>query len=149
MNDILKAIYGGELEEEVLDQRLDELLGVIFDTHKSTEEAVHQDFDAEAHNELARRAAQESIVLLKNDDNILPLSSTKAKIAIIGDFARNPRYQGAGSSLVNPAKNPESFLDVIANSDFDIIGYEQGYVRNKKPNMQKQKAAVELAKRQI
>ena len=147
MNDILKAIYEGELEEEVLDQRLDELLGVIFDTHKSTEEVVHQDFDAEAHNELARRAAQESIVLLKNDDNILPLSSTKAKIAIIGDFARNPRYQGAGSSLVNPAKNPESFLDVIANSDFDIIGYEQGYVRNKKPNMQKQKAAVELAKK--
>lgn len=147
MNDILKAIYEGELEEEVLDQRLDELLGVIFDTHKSTEEAVHQDFDVEAHNELARRAAQESIVLLKNDDNILPLSSTKAKIAIIGDFARNPRYQGAGSSLVNPAKNPESFLDVIANSDFDIIGYEQGYVRNKKPNMQKQKAAVELAKK--
>lgn len=147
MNDILKAIYEGELEEEVLDQRLDELLGVIFDTHKSTEEAVHQDFDAEAHNELARRAAQESIVLLKNDDNILPLSSTKAKIAIIGDFAQNPRYQGAGSSLVNPAKNPESFLDVIANSDFDIIGYEQGYVRNKKPNMQKQKAAVELAKK--
>ena len=147
MNDILKAIYEGELEEEVLDQRLDELLGVIFDTHKSTEEGVHQDFDAEAHNELARRAAQESIVLLKNDDNILPLSSTKAKIAIIGDFARNPRYQGAGSSLVNPAKNPESFLDVIANSDFDIIGYEQGYVRNKKPNMQKQKAAVELAKK--
>lgn len=147
MNDILKAIYEGELEEEVLDQRLDELLGVIFDTHKSTEEAVHQDFDAEAHNELARRAAQESIVLLKNDDNILPLSSTKAKIAIIGDFARNPRYQGAGSSLVNPAKNPESFLDVIANSDLDIIGYEQGYVRNKKPNMQKQKAAVELAKK--
>lgn len=147
MNDILKAIYEGELEEEVLDQRLDELLGVIFDTHKSTEEAVHHDFDAEAHNELARRAAQESIVLLKNDDNILPLSSTKAKIAIIGDFARNPRYQGAGSSLVNPAKNPESFLDVIANSDFDIIGYEQGYVRNKKPNMQKQKAAVELAKK--
>lgn len=147
MNDILKAIYEGELEEEVLDQRLDELLGVIFDTHKSTEEAVHQDFDAEAHNELARRAAQESIVLLKNDDNILPLSSTKAKIAIIGDFARNPRYQGAGSSLVNPAKNPESFLDVIANSDFDIIGYEQGYVRNKKSNMQKQKAAVELAKK--
>lgn len=147
MNDILKAIYEGELEEEVLDQRLDELLGVIFDTHKSMEEAVHQDFDAEAHNELARRAAQESIVLLKNDDNILPLSSTKAKIAIIGDFARNPRYQGAGSSLVNPAKNPESFLDVIANSDFDIIGYEQGYVRNKKPNMQKQKAAVELAKK--
>lgn len=147
MNDILKAIYEGELEEEVLDQRLDELLGVIFDTHKSTEEAVHQDFDEEAHNELARRAAQESIVLLKNDDNILPLSSTKAKIAIIGDFARNPRYQGAGSSLVNPAKNPESFLDVIANSDFDIIGYEQGYVRNKKPNMQKQKAAVELAKK--
>lgn len=147
MNDILKAIYEGELEEEVLDQRLDELLGVIFDTHKSTEEAVHQDFDVKAHNELARRAAQESIVLLKNDDNILPLSSTKAKIAIIGDFARNPRYQGAGSSLVNPAKNPESFLDVIANSDFDIIGYEQGYVRNKKPNMQKQKAAVELAKK--
>lgn len=146
MNDILKAIYDGELEEEVLDQRLDELLRVVFDTHKATEEAIYQNFDVEAHNELTQRAAQESIVLLKNDDDILPLSS-KAKIAVIGDFAQNPRYQGSGSSLVNPAKNPESFLDVIANSDFDIIGYEQGYVRNKKPNAKKQKAAVELARK--
>ena len=146
MNDILKAIYDGELEEEVLDQRLDELLRVVFDTHKATEEAIYQNFDVEAHNELTQRAAQESIVLLKNDDDILPLSS-KAKIAVIGDFAQNPRYQGSGSSLVNPAKNPESFLDVIANSDFDIIGYEQGYVRNKKPDAKKQKAAVELARK--
>ena len=90
MNDILKAIYDGELEEEVLDQRLDELLRVVFDTHKATEEAIYQNFDVEAHNELTQRAAQESIVLLKNDDDILPLSS-KAKIAVIGDFAQNPR----------------------------------------------------------
>lgn len=65
MNDILKAIYDGELEEEVLDQRLDELLRVVFDTHKATEEAIYQNFDVEAHNELTQRAAQESIVLLK------------------------------------------------------------------------------------
>ena len=60
-------------------------------------------FDAEEHHKLARKAAAQSIVLLKNQDNILPLSENKT-VAVIGEFAEKARYQGAGSSLVNPTK---------------------------------------------
>ncbi len=69
------------------------------------------------------------------------------KVAVIGDFAKVPRYQGAGSSLVNSAKQPEAILDVIGSTDLDVVAYEQGYVRNRKPNQKLTKAAVELAKK--
>ena len=68
VHDIVKAVKNGDLTEEVLDQRLDELLSVIFDTHQATEEKKGTSFDIEAHHKLARKAAQESIVLLKNED---------------------------------------------------------------------------------
>ena len=55
---------------------------------------------------------------------------------MIGDFAKTPRYQGAGSSLVNPTKQPESILDVIGDSGLVMTAYEQGYIRNRKPNQQ-------------
>ena len=103
-------------------------------------------FDVEAHHNLARKAAEESIVLLKNEEQILPLKPG-TKVAVIGDFAKTPRYQGAGSSLVNPAKQPEAILDVIGSTDLDVIAYEQGYIRNRKPNQKLTKAAVELAKK--
>ena len=67
------------------------------------------------HRQVAREAAAEGIVLLKNEDNILPLQPG-TKVAVIGDFAQTPRYQGAGSSLVNPAKQPESILGQIGKS---------------------------------
>lgn len=103
VHDIVEAVKNGNLTEEVLDQRLDELLSVIIDTHQATEEKKGTAFNVEAHHELARKAAEESVVLLKNEDNILPLRPG-TKVTVIGDFAQNPRYQGAGSSLVNPAK---------------------------------------------
>lgn len=109
MRDIVKAVQAGTLKEEVLDQRLDELLSLIFATHGTTEKAKGTTFDIEAHHKLARKVAEESIVLLKNQDNILPLKPG-TKVAVIGDFAKKPRYQGAGSSLVNPAKEPEAIL---------------------------------------
>lgn len=109
MRDIVKAVQAGTLKEEVLDQRLDELLSLIFATHGTTEKAKGTTFDIEAHHKLARKAAEESIVLLKNQDNILPLKPG-TKVAVIGDFAKKPRYQGAGSSLVNTAKEPEAIL---------------------------------------
>ena len=68
------------------------------------------------------------------------------KVAVIGDFAKTPRYQGAGSSLVNPTRQPESILDVIADSGLVMTAYEQGYIRNRKPNAALAKSAVEAAK---
>ena len=73
-------------------------------------------FDVDAHDEVAHQAAIESIVLLKNDDAILPLNADPAaarKIAVIGEFARTPRYQGGGSSHITPTKMT-SFLDTLA-----------------------------------
>ena len=145
MNDIIRAVKNGDLEEDILDQRLDELMDVIFATHQATENAKGKQFDVEAHHNLARKAAEESIVLLKNEDNILPLKPG-TKVAVIGDFAKTPRYQGAGSSLVNPTKKPESILDVIGKSGLEVTAYEQGYIRNKKPNEKLMKAAVEAAR---
>ena len=73
-------------------------------------------FDVDAHDEVAHQAAIESIVLLKNDDAILPLNADPAaarKIAVIGEFARTPRYQGGGSSHITPTKMT-GFLDTLA-----------------------------------
>lgn len=101
MYDIVHAVENGDLEEAVLDQRLDELLNVIFSIHQATEDAKGKTFDIEAHHNLARKAAEESIVLLKNEDQILPLKPG-TKVAVIGDFAKVPRYQGAGSAIEMP-----------------------------------------------
>ena len=145
MRDIVRAVQDKTLKEEILDQRLDELLSVIFATHNATEKARGTTFDAEAHHELARKAAEESIVLLKNQDHILPLKPG-TKVTVIGDFARKPRYQGAGSSLVNPAKKPEAVLEVLESSGLTVVAYEQGYVRNRPAKMKLLRKAKEAAK---
>ena len=145
MHDIVNAVKNGTLEESVLDQRLDELLRVIFATHQATVDGKGTTFNKEAHHKLARKAAEESIVLLKNEEQILPLKQG-TKVAVIGDFAKTPRYQGAGSSLVNPAMPPESILEEIKDSGLTMTACEQGYIRNRKPNAKLVKAAVEAAK---
>ena len=145
MRDIVRAVKDGTLPEEGLDQRLDELLNVVFATHQATVDGKGKKFDVEGHHALARKAAEESVVLLKNSNNILPLKPG-TKVAVIGDFAKTPRYQGAGSSLVNPTRQPESILDVIADSGLVMTAYEQGYIRNRKPNAALAKSAVEAAK---
>ncbi len=146
VHDIVSAVKKGMLPEEILDQRLDELLKVIFATHEATEKAKGSSYDVEGHHQLARKAAQESIVLLKNDDAILPLKP-HTKVAVIGDFARTPRYQGAGSSLVNPAKAPESILEQIKETNLEVVSYAQGYVRNRKENKKLVQEAREAAKK--
>ena len=154
--EILKGIEDGVLTEAELDQRLDELLDVILTTHDGLEKAKKecnigtttmetQGFDVEAHHALARKVAEEGIVLLKNDDNILPLTA-KSKVAVIGDFAQTPRYQGAGSSLVNPTKEPESILNCITDTDLHMVSFAQGYKRNAKPDEQLIDTAVKIAK---
>lgn len=153
--EILKGIQEGVLTEAELDQRLDELLDVILTTHEGLENAKkfhnigdssmeHQAFDLEAHHALARKVAEEGIVLLKNEGNILPLAG-KTKVAVIGDFAQTPRYQGAGSSLVNPTKEPESILNCIKDTDLHMVSYAQGYKRNAKPDAQMIDTAVKIA----
>lgn len=94
--------------------QLDEMAQGMVDLVAKARPAMSRDgyrYDVDAHNEVARQAAVESMVLLKNEDATLPVAKG-AKIAVIGEFARTPRYQGAGSSLINPTKLT-SFLDAI------------------------------------
>src|SRR5690625_3520990 len=100
--EIIRAIHEGVLPEEVLDENVDRLVDLILTTEKVYEKP-QEDFDIEKHHQMAQEAAEESIVLLKNKENILPLKKDE-KVAVIGDFAQNVRYQGAGSSIVNPTK---------------------------------------------
>ncbi len=123
---IVQAVRSGALTEEMLNKRVDEYLHVLFECQIPAD--TPKAFDVEAHHLMARKAAEESIVLLKNKDNILPLGEG-CKVAIIGDFGENPRYQGAGSSLVNSTM-VESAVEAIKDSHLALVGYEQGFQRN-------------------
>lgn len=140
-----KAVAEGKISEELVDRRVDELLDVVFSTHKAMEAYKGKSFDVEEHHAMAMRASEESIVLLKNEDHILPLKAG-TKVAVIGDFANKPRYQGAGSSVVNPTKL-DSTMGVIGNFPLEVIGYEGGYPRVGKGDLALQEKAVELAKK--
>ena len=140
---LIQAVKEGRIAESVLDERLAELLGVINSTSEAVKDAP-KTFDAEAHHAIAQKCAEESIVLLEND-GILPLSSG-AKVALIGDFARMPRYQGAGSSQVNPTKLNNLYDRLIA-AGITFTAYAQGFDRrDPAPDPYMISQAVEAAK---
>ncbi len=134
----------GKIDESVLDERLAELLGVINSTSQAVANAP-KSFDADAHHKLAQNCAAESIVLLDND-GILPLAAN-AKVAVIGDFAKTPRYQGAGSSQVNPTKL-DNLYDFLLAAGVEIAAYAQGFDRRSPaPDQKLIDEAVEVAKK--
>ena len=140
---LIQDVKDGKIDESVLDKRLAELLGVVNSTFEAVAKAP-KSFDADAHHAIARRCANESIVLLDND-GILPLS-TDAKVAVIGDFAKTPRYQGAGSSQVNPTKL-DNLYDCLVAAGVEITAYAQGFDRRNPIPCQKMIAeATEVAK---
>ena len=143
VRELMKAVQTGKITEADVDARLEELLELVFTT-KAAVDAAPGKFDADAHHALARRAAAQSIVLLKNENGLLPLAKGE-KVAVIGDFAQTPRYQGAGSSAVNSIK-VDSFLECLAESGLNSIGYAKGFDRQGKPDEALQAEAVLLAK---
>ena len=142
VRELLAAVRSGKITEADVDARLDELLTLVLDTHAAVERHS-RNFDADAHHALARRAAGESVVLLKNDDALLPLAEG-TRVAVIGDFAETPRYQGAGSSAVNSIK-VDTFLDCLNDSGLYSVGFAPGFDRQGKPDAAKQAEAVALA----
>lgn len=142
VRELLAAVESGKISESDIDARLSELLPLVFDT-KAALDAAPREFDAAAHHALARRAAEESLVLLKNEGSLLPLA-VGSKVAVIGDFAKNPRYQGAGSSMVNSTQ-VDVLLDKLIDTELNVIGYQQGFDRHGKPDAALQKSACELA----
>ncbi|ERJ12258.1 beta-glucosidase [Haloplasma contractile] len=143
--EIKTAIETNNLDETILDENVNRLLELIFDTSEIYKSNKHTSFDIENHHKMAQKVAEESIVLLKNENKLLPLKS-KEKIAIIGDFAKSPRYQGAGSSIVNPTKIDDT-LSIIDGYDFNYVGFEQGYNRYGKKSIKLINKAVKLADR--
>lgn len=140
---IVKAIGEGRLNEALLDERVDTLLDVIFDTEKELKNACV--YDAKEHHAFARKIAAECVVLLKNEKNILPISNDK-KIAVIGDFAKIPRYQGAGSSRVNPTML-DNGLEQMKFSGMNVLDYEQGFLRHGKKSQKMIDSACKLAEK--
>lgn len=144
VRELLAAVQSGKIAEADVDARLDELLTLVLDTSAAVQKHSRS-FDADAHHALARRAAAESAVLLKNDGGILPLAAG-ARVAVIGDFAETPRYQGAGSSAVNSIK-VDTLLDCLAQSGLQCAGFAAGFDRQGRPDADKKAQAVALAQK--
>lgn len=141
--ELLEALKTGKISESDIDVRVDELIDITLST-KNKKKPQDKAKMFEDNNALAREAARKSIVLLKNEENILPLDKSK-KVAIIGDFAFSPRYQGAGSSMVN-ATIVEDAQKLIKKLDLNIIGMAHGYSRKDKEDKLLVNEAIELAK---
>ena len=142
VRELVRAVQDGKISEVDVNARLEELLTLVDSTTAAVEKAP-KTIDWDAHHALARKAAAESIVLLKNKGGLLPLDPA-AKVAVIGDFADKPRYQGAGSSLVN-APRVDSFRQVFEASGLRCAGYAKGFDRNGRPDPALQAEAVSLA----
>lgn len=128
IRELKKAVEKKTLKERDVDDRLEELLELIYETQKVVSQKTT--FSVEHHHQIARRAAEESLVLLKNEDHFLPLKKG-SKVAVIGDFAETPRYQGAGSSIVNPTKL-DTILNRMDESELEMAGFAKGFCRQDK-----------------
>ena len=124
---IVKAVKEGRLNEEVLDTAVERILNITFKAIENKKENVT--YSKEDHHELARKIASECIVLLKNDDSILPLKKNE-KIAVIGELAKKIRYQGSGSSLINPTKLDNTYEELVKLAGEEHIIYTKGYNLN-------------------
>ena len=118
---LVEAVKRGDLSEEALDQRVDEILELIM---RASESLTQTEYDKEAHHAVARKIAANSMVLLKNEDGVLPLAPEKT-VAVIGKMARSPRYQGAGSSQIN-AKNVDCAFDALMEAGLGVV-YAEGW----------------------
>ncbi|MCV7420318.1 glycoside hydrolase family 3 C-terminal domain-containing protein [Mycobacterium yunnanensis] len=120
---LLAAVADGSLDESALDVAAARVWALVERT--GARAPVSGPLDVDAHHALAREAAGRSIVLLKNDGGLLPLSPD-ADIAVIGAFAADPRYQGAGSSMINPTRLDRA-VDEIRAMATGSVTYAAGF----------------------
>lgn len=122
---ILEALESGSLSEDVLDQAVERILSLVFKAAKNSGERTV--IDQEKQHLLARKIARESMVLLKNEEGILPLNTTDS-VAVIGAFAQKARYQGGGSSHILPTKLDNIYEEILnAAGNKQSILYADGY----------------------
>ncbi len=143
---IAQMVRDGKLSETVIDEAATRMLGLLLRGRESRQPGFV--FDKEAHHALARKAAAESIVLLKNTDNLLPLQTEQLhSVAVTGRFARKPRYQGAGSSQVVPTRvdTPYEELQHWLGGNVHLT-YTAGYPEEEQPDEGLLSEAIEQAK---
>lgn len=139
---LVRAVKEGRVPETVVDESLKKLLGVVQSTHEAVAGALRH-YDADAHHAVALECARGSVVLLEND-GLLPLKK-ETRTALIGDFAAVPRYQGAGSSVVNPTK-VDNLREKLEAAGLNIAGFAEGYSRtDPRPDETLIQEAVSLA----
>lgn len=122
---IVDAVKNGTLDEAVLDARVDNVVNLIVKSKPALEKK--HTYDKNAHHNIAQKIAEGSMVLLKNDDSVLPLKANQ-KVAVIGEMAKAPRFQGAGSSVINPTMLSNAF-DELEALGVDMT-YAQGYYKS-------------------
>lgn len=144
--ELLKALKTGKITEADIDARVDELLTLMDETRHLKKEKDPKVL-LEENYQIARDVAAQSMVLLKNEENILPIAKGKT-VAVIGDFAYAPRYQGAGSSLVNSAVL-STMKDALSQDTYgwQMVGFSKGYDRSGAENEALKQEALELAKK--
>jgi len=122
VKEVIEAVRSGELDEAVLNESVRRILGIVF---KAQETPKGDDFDVDAHHELAHHIASEGMVLLKNN-GLLPLKDQQ-HIAVIGRSAENAHFQGGGSSHINPTKVAIPFKELGAQAGDAELTYAEGY----------------------
>lgn len=138
---LVDAVRSGQLDEAILDEQAGRLLDILFAAQPNI---TGKTYDQDAHHRFAAKAAEKTAVLLKNEDSILPLNGDQS-IAVIGDFARMPRYQGAGSSRINPTRL-ESGLDALKAIGANVTGFAPGFRRGGKKDPMLLRQACNLAR---
>jgi len=123
---LVEAVKAGKLDEKVLDENARLILRVVLKAKALQKTGADQKIDA--HHKLGRKVAAEACTLLKNENQLLPLAGKYKTIALIGEFVKNPRYQGNGSSEVKPTRMDtlEKEIQALAGKDVKLV-YAQGY----------------------
>ena len=121
---LIKAIQEGRLQEDLLNKRVEKLVELILKS-KETLDQEFVPYDKEKHHDFSAEIAKEGIVLLQNKNNVLPLNK-KQSVCLIGEFAEKPRYQGNGSSLIQPTKIT-TVLETFTETLGDKLSYAKGY----------------------
>jgi beta-glucosidase len=131
---LVTAVRDGSLDEAVVDRAA----GRVADLVARVLAGQRRDaaYDAAAHHVLAREAAAAGVVLLRNDDDLLPLAPD-ASVAVIGEFARTPRYQGAGSSLINPTRL-DNALDAVRDAATANVAFAPGFALHGAPEPERE-----------
>ncbi|MFA7561593.1 MAG: glycoside hydrolase family 3 C-terminal domain-containing protein, partial [Candidatus Izemoplasmatales bacterium] len=121
---VYKQVKKGNVDEKILDERVERIVDLILKASNTLKEP-RANYNQELHHELARKVAAESMILLKNENDILPIKKY-IKVGLIGEFAKKPRYQGSGSSIISPhviSDAYSAFKEVLGENLVFASGY--------------------------